>query len=57
MFGLFKKKCPVCKMKLEEGRSYPEGHGKEFCSESCKEGYQKRLTEEQSQHSKGNCCR
>ena len=56
MFNLFKKKCPTCKMELEEGKSYPEGYGKKFCSENCREEYRKKLTKEQSQHSKGSCC-
>lgn len=42
MFKLFKKKCPVCKMKLKKGKDYPKGYGKEFCSEKCKEEYQKK---------------
>ena len=56
MFNLFKKKCPTCKMELEEGKSYPEGYGKKFCSENCREDYRKKLAKEQSQHSKGSCC-
>jgi len=56
MFGLFRKKCPICKMELEEGKNYPEEFGKKFCSESCKGEYQKRLAKEKSQHSKGGCC-
>ena len=56
MFNLFKKKCPTCKMELEEGKNYPEGYGKKFCSENCREDYRKKLAKEQSQHSKGSCC-
>lgn len=44
-------------MKLEEGKNYPEGFGKKFCLENCKEEYRKKLTKEQSQHSKNSCCR
>ena len=56
MFKLFKQKCPVCKMELEKGKDYPEGFGKKFCSENCKEEYQKQLAKEKSQHSSGGCC-
>lgn len=55
MFNFFKKKCPICKMELKEGRDYPEGYGKKFCSEDCKEEYRKRLAREQSK-SGGSCC-
>ena len=55
MFNLFKKKCPICKMELKEGKDYPEGYGKKFCSENCKEEYRKRLAKEQSKPS-GGCC-
>lgn len=55
MFNLFKKKCAVCKMKLEENKKYPEGFGKEFCSENCREEYRKKTVKEQSHKSHG-CC-
>lgn len=55
MFNLFKKKCPVCKMELKEGKDCPEGYGKKFCSEECKKEYRKRLVKEQSKSSCG-CC-
>lgn len=40
--SLFKKKCPVCKMKLDDGKYYPKAFGKQFCSEECREEYRKR---------------
>lgn len=55
MFKLFKQKCPTCKMKLEDGKNYPEGSGKKFCSESCREEYRKKTAKEQSHKSHG-CC-
>ena len=55
MFGIFKEKCPVCKMGLEKGKTYPEGFGKKFCSESCKEEYGKQSEKEKSKHG-GGCC-
>ncbi len=55
MFNIFKEKCPVCKMELEKGKSYPEKSGKKFCSENCKEEYGKQ-SEMQSKHSGGSCC-
>jgi len=55
MFNIFKKKCPSCKMVLEEGKNYPEWFGKRFCSESCREEFRKKIASEQAKHSKG-CC-
>ncbi len=56
MFKLFTKKCPVCKMELQEGKDYPEGSGKKFCSEECRETYRKKLVKGQSKAG-GGCCR
>lgn len=56
MFNLFKKKCPVCKMELEEGEHYPSGFGKKFCSDECREEYRKKLVKEQSGASGGGRC-
>ena len=42
-------------MVLEEGKEYPEGFGKKFCSENCREEYRKKMVKEQSKSSKG-CC-
>ncbi|MDO8474295.1 MAG: hypothetical protein Q7S62_02025 [bacterium] len=56
MFNLFKQKCPTCKMELGKEKDYPEGFGKKFCSENCKEGYRKQVVKEQSRHSGGGCC-
>ena len=63
MFKFFKQKCPICKMELKDGstslttggKNYPEGYGKKFCSENCKEKYRKKLVKEQSKPS-GGCC-
>ncbi len=55
MFGIFKEKCPVCKMGLEKGKTYPEGFGKKFCSERCKEEYGKQSEKEKSKQD-GGCC-
>lgn len=54
MFNFFKKKCPICKMELKEGENYPEGFGKKFCSDECREEYRKKLAKEQSKS--GGCC-
>ncbi len=56
MFNFSKEKCPVCKMELEKGKKYPEASGKKFCSDGCKDEYQNKLTNEQSQKSHGSCC-
>ena len=55
MFNFFKRKCPICKMELKEGKDYPEGGGKKFCSEKCREEYRKKLAKEISKSSCG-CC-
>ena len=51
----FKEKCPVCKMELKQGKEYPEGYGKKFCSENCKEEYRKKLVKEESKQGGGRC--
>lgn len=43
-------------MELGKEKDYPEGFGKKFCSENCKEGYRKQVVKEQSRHSGGGCC-
>jgi len=55
MFNFFKEKCPVCKMVLEKDKNYPEGFGKKFCSENCKEEFGKNTVKEQPHKSHG-CC-
>jgi YHS domain-containing protein len=40
MFGLFKRKDPICGMKEVKGTGI-ENEGKWFCSEACLEGYKK----------------
>lgn len=56
MFNFFKKKCPICKMVLDKDKDYPEGFGKSFCSEECRESYRKKLAKEQSKTAgKGGC--
>jgi len=51
----FKKKCPICKMKLEDGKEHIEGFGKKFCSEKCKEEYRVMLQKEKAKTG-GGCC-
>lgn len=55
MFKFFKKKCPICKMELEDKKDYPESSSKKFCSEECKEKYRKEVEKNQSKNS-GSCC-
>ncbi len=55
MFSLFEKKCPVCKMKLDKERNYPEGFGKTFCSEGCKDNYGKKM-EKDKERGSDSCC-
>ena len=42
VFGLFKRKDPVCKMKEEKGKGI-EKHGKWFCSNNCVTEYEKAI--------------
>ncbi|HEB01463.1 MAG TPA: hypothetical protein ENI16_00505 [Candidatus Portnoybacteria bacterium] len=56
MFKLFKEKCPICGMELKKGEDYIKEHGKKFCSEECREEYQKKLTKGQSKTTGGGCC-
>jgi YHS domain-containing protein len=55
MFKIFRKKCPVCEMELTEEKDCPEGFGKKFCSQECREEYRKKLAKEQSKPG-GSCC-
>lgn len=56
MFNIFKKKCPVCKMELKKDKEYPEGFGKKFCSEECRESYRKEMLKEEQSHKSRGCC-
>ncbi len=57
MFKIFKKKCPICRMALKDGQTYPEGFGKQFYSERCKDQYRLLLIKkEQPRKSKGGGC-
>ena len=40
---------------IVKGKNYPEGFGKKFCSENCKEKYRNQEAKKQSQPS-GGCC-
>jgi YHS domain-containing protein len=51
--SLFKKKCPVCKMKLDDGEYYPKAFGKQFCSKQCREEYRRRRVKSSSTTGKG----
>lgn len=55
MFNFFGKKCPQCGMVLEKDKNYPEGYGKKFCSEYCREEYRKKMVKEKSQSSGKSC--
>lgn len=57
MFGLFKRKDPVCGMKEEKGRG-KEKNGKWFCSDDCAEKYGEMLKKNEDGHAKHGrgCC-
>ncbi|MEK6858248.1 MAG: hypothetical protein AABX39_06700 [Nanoarchaeota archaeon] len=50
LFGLFRRKDPICGMKEEKGKGL-ECCGKWFCSNDCKTKYQKNKPKEKS-----GCC-
>lgn len=57
-FGLFKKQCPVCGMKVGK-KDAVERYGKYFCSEGCAEAYGKKSDQEDHhEHKDGGhgCC-
>lgn len=58
MFGLFKKKDPICGMKEEKGKGIPDAEsGNWFCSENCKNQFHKNLKMvEKSKGHGGSCC-
>ena len=57
MFGLFKKKDPICGMKEEKGKGMIV-NGNWFCSENCKKQYGQGIkeSEKDSSHHSGGCC-
>ena len=54
VFGLFKRKDPICGMKEEKGKG-TEKDGKWFCSKKCVGEYKKSI-EKSEKESKGSCC-
>lgn len=54
VFGLFKKKDPICGMKEEKGKGISK-HGQWFCNNACLEEYEKGL-KKASKKTKGSCC-
>jgi YHS domain-containing protein len=59
VFGLFKKKDPVCGMKQEKGKGLiDEKTGNWFCSSQCKEEFVKRseMHEKSTGSHSGGCC-
>ena len=54
VFGLFKRKDPVCGMKEEKGKGI-EKHDKWFCSAKCVKEYEKE-SKKQAKSEKSCCC-
>jgi len=54
MFGLFKKKDPVCGMKEKEGTGIKKDN-EWFCSNDCLKKYEKQ-TKDNTSHDKKGCC-
>lgn len=56
IFGLFRKKDPICGMKEEKGKGFiDEETGCWFCSEACRAEFGSRV-KEQKKHEHGGCC-
>jgi len=54
VFGLFKRKDPICGMKEEKGKGIEKG-GKWFCSAKCVKEFDKRNKSNKAAE-KGCCC-
>ena len=54
VFGLFKKKDPICGMKQEKGKG-TEKHGKWFCSDNCLKKYEDAVKDSEKE-TKSCCC-
>lgn len=55
VFGLFKRKDPICGMKEEKGKG-TEKHGKWFCSDNCVKKYEEAIKKSEKEAGKGGCC-
>ena len=55
VFGLFKKKDPVCGMKEENGKGTLK-YGEWFCSDACLKDYEKNMKHSTKGHSSHGCC-
>ena len=56
VFGLFRRKDPVCGMKEEKGKGITK-HSKWFCSDGCLKEYEKgNKTNSSSKEGKCGCC-
>ena len=58
VFGLFKKKDPICGMKEEKGKGFvDEQSGNWFCSNKCKEEFAQRMNAgEKKMDEHSGCC-
>lgn len=54
VFGLFKRKDPICGMKEEQGKGI-EKQGKWFCSDKCVKKFETAVKKSEKE-SKGGCC-
>ncbi len=55
VFGLFKRKDPICGMKEEKGKGI-EKHGKWFCSDNCVNKFEAAIKKSEKEASKGGGC-
>ena len=56
VFGLFKKKDPICGMNEERGKGFVDKEtGHWFCNQSCKEEFYRKM-KKQDKKPRGGCC-
>jgi YHS domain-containing protein len=55
VFGLFKRKDPICGMKEEKGKGI-EKDGKWFCNQNCLKQYEGAIKKTEKKMGKGGCC-
>lgn len=59
VFGLFKKKDPICGMKQEKGKGFVDAKtGNWFCCQKCKDEFDKmvKAQEKEMKKHKRSCC-
>ncbi len=57
VFGIFKKKDPICGMKQEKGKGFVDNEtGNWFCGKHCKDEFDKGIKAQEKRMQKPSCC-